>query len=86
MRKTLAIMAVFVLLATAGCASMGLPDNATPEQVKAARCADAMTAKALADANLAILFPVGPESATSKAYWLTYQTGANLGIQLACGK
>ena len=86
MRKTLVIMAACLLMAAYGCASMGLPTDATPEQIKAARCADAMTAKALADANLSILFPSGPESATAKAYWLTYQTGANLGIQLACGK
>ena len=85
MRKTLVIMVVFVLLATAGCASMGLPDNATPEQIKAARCADAMTAKALADANLAILLPQGPESANAKAYWQAWLVGSNLGVQLACG-
>jgi len=73
------------LLVVYGCATTGLPSNATPEQIKAARCEDAKTAKALADANLAILMPGGPTTADAKAYWLAYQTGANLGVQLTCG-
>jgi len=85
MRKALVIMAMCVMLATAGCATYGLPTDATPEQIKAARCADAMTAKALADANLAILLPQGPESANAKAYWQAWLVGSNLGVQLACG-
>ena len=85
MRKTLVIMAACLLMVAYGCASMGLPDNATPEQIKAARCQDAQIAKALADANLAIIYPAGPETATAKAYWQAYLMGANLGVSLACG-
>ena len=74
-KRIIAIFVVVLMMAASGCASFGLPTDATPEQIKAARCQDAMTAKALADANLSILFPSGPEGATAKAYWLTYQTG-----------
>ena len=83
MKQIIAIAACVLMLA--GCASYGLSPDATPEQIKAARCADAMTAKALADANLAILMPQGPEGATAKAFWLAYLAGSNIGVKMACG-
>jgi hypothetical protein len=55
MRILKCLFLVFVLTSLGGCATFGLPDDATSEQKEAAMCADARTAVALADAWIPIV-------------------------------
>jgi hypothetical protein len=81
-RRILAIAACVLLLAicTQSCATLGLGDNATAEQKRAAICQDAQTAYAL---SVVMIETVQAGTEASK-YWLAYKVGSALAIQTYC--
>ena len=76
MKKIGFVLVLLAIVSLVGCATLGLPDGATSEQKKAAMCADARTAVALAD----VWIPVVSDEAL--AYWTTYRAGADMTLVL----
>lgn len=64
-----------------GCATMNLPDDATPAEQRAALCADGQIGLAMADAALA---KVGL-SADEIQYWTAFRAGAQIAVDGYCG-
>ena len=80
----------FILLALAGClcltgcASLGLPTNATPAEQRAALCQDAQTAYVLSTIWIEASQAANPTSGAANAYWTAYKKGAELSIKTYC--
>jgi hypothetical protein len=80
MNKIIGLLAILVLaLFVSACATANLPDNATPEERRAALCMDAQTGLAMAEAALA-----GHLSSEERAYWRSFRRGAMIGINTYC--
>jgi len=76
MKKLITLMLVAAL---AGCATLGLPDNPTPEQIQQAACADAQSAIRLA----AIWLPLA--TGANLQYWQQWMAGAKQSaVDLGC--
>lgn len=68
-----------MLVGLVGCASMSLPDDATTEQIQAAKCLDARTGLAMADAALC-----GVTDPEVQKYWQAFRTGCVIAISTYC--
>lgn len=79
--KILLVMAMVCMMA--GCATLRLDDNATPEQVAAAKQVDCQAAAALVKQSaveLANLKAAGVVDGDAVQYWTLAQTGATLAM------
>ena len=82
--KFVAVVLAVVFLAMAGCATLGLNENATEAEKAAAKASDCASAReAYVVADQALNTPGMDAEATQ--YWNTYKAGAQLGITIACG-
>jgi hypothetical protein len=78
MKRTLTAIAILFMLA--GCATSQLPATASPEQVRAAHCQDAVTGVAIANVWLTTKQMTVEES----RYWVAYQESAKLLVAQYC--
>jgi hypothetical protein len=82
MKRTIAILAILAVWGVMfyGCATGQLPKDPTPEQVRAARCQDAVTGVAISNVWLTTKQMTVEES----KYWVAYQESAKLLVAQYC--
>lgn len=82
MRRYLAITAILAVcgIMLLGCATTQLPKDSTPEQIRAARCQDAVTGLAIANVWLTTKSMTEAEN----KYWVAYQESAKILVATYC--